>query len=447
MTTTEVAVVGAGPYGLSIAAHLHGAGISFKAFGSPMEMWRGHMPKGMLLKSDGFASNLSDPTGEFTLKKFCESRDIPYDDTELPVPLETFIDYGLAFQKRFIPTLDTRGVISIDREEGRFRLRLEDGEEVAAARVVLAVGVLPFAFIPPEFAGLPAEFVTHSSAHWNMESFRGKKVAVIGGGASAVDTSVLLHEGGADVSLVTRRAKISFHQKSPPPTLWDRVRRPRTGIGPSWYSVFFCKAPLLFRLLPESKRLHIVKVFLGPAPGWPMRGRMVGKVPMFLGAREIGAQTEGDGVCLTFQQTNGNKTQLRADHVILATGYKVDLHRLHFLSSGIQSQLRTAESTPILSAEFQSSIPGLYFVGIAAANTFGPLLRFAYGADFTARRLTAHFLRSEARESTKGTQARQGSESGRSEALRKLQSQPNQDGDSGGTGADSAADEGVTLTQ
>jgi cation diffusion facilitator CzcD-associated flavoprotein CzcO len=66
----QAAIIGAGPYGLSIAAHLNACGVRPQVFGRPMSGWRDGMPRGMRLKSDGFASSLSNPSGEFTLKAF-----------------------------------------------------------------------------------------------------------------------------------------------------------------------------------------------------------------------------------------------------------------------------------------------------------------------------------------------------------------------------------------
>jgi Pyridine nucleotide-disulphide oxidoreductase len=400
-TTVEVAVIGAGPYGLSVAAHLQAAQISFQIFGSPLQTWRGNMPKGMLLKSDGFASNLSDPNSDLTLEKFCQSRGLPYDHTRVPVPLETFIQYGLEFQRRFLPNVDTRQVVGLEEEQGCFLLKLEDGASVIARRVVMAVGITHFSHIPDEFADLPSELVSHSSAHREMEPFRGKKVVVIGAGASAVDIAALLHESGADVTLVARRSAIAFN-KGPGTkerTLWDRMRHPSSGLGSSWSSRFFCSAPGVFRLFPQKTRIKILKEYLGPAPGWPMRERVVGKVPMFLGSRDIKARVQDGKACVSFKGQDGNATECIADHVILATGYKVDLRRVKFLSEALFSRLRTVENAPVLSANFESTVPGLYFVGLAAASTFGPLLRFAYGADFTARRLSNHLRRAVGRES------------------------------------------------
>ena len=75
---TQVAIIGAGPYGLSIAAHLRSLGIPFRIFGTPVDTWRRHMPAGMSLKSDGFASCLSDPDDKGTLEAYCAERGIPY---------------------------------------------------------------------------------------------------------------------------------------------------------------------------------------------------------------------------------------------------------------------------------------------------------------------------------------------------------------------------------
>ncbi len=161
-TSFDVAIVGAGPYGLSLAAHLQAAGVSFRIFGPPMETWREHMPAGMLLKSDGFASSLSDPKSQFTLRHFCESNGTAYDDTRVPVALKTFIDYGLEFQQRFVANLDPRRVARIDRQTDGFVMKLTDGQEMTAQRVVLAVGISHFAYIPPSLAAFPTGFISNS---------------------------------------------------------------------------------------------------------------------------------------------------------------------------------------------------------------------------------------------------------------------------------------------
>ncbi len=388
----DVVIVGAGPYGLSIAAHLAARGVSYRIFGRPMEVWQEHMPMGMLLKSDGFASDLSDPAASCTLEKFCATRGLPYRHSGLPVPIETFINYGLEFQRQLVPNLDSRYVAQIDRDGETYSIQLEDGGVVRARRVILAVGISHFSFLPPSLATLPPEKLSHSSAHKDCSALRGRKVIVVGGGASAIDVAALMLESGVDVTLVARRKAIRFHDKPAPGgrTLWQRMRNPSSGLGPGWKSRFFTYAPRLFHAFPEKSRLRIVREHLGPAPGWPMKARVEGKLPMLLGRQITNVESSNGKVRLQLSSHDGRKEEVSADHVVAATGYQPDIRRLKFLGEGIQSEMRTVAHGPVLSAHFESSVPGLYFVGVAAANNFGPLMRFAYGADYTARRLSRH---------------------------------------------------------
>lgn len=239
---TDVIIVGAGPYGLSTAAHLRSLGVSFRIFGSAMLNWRTRMPRGMLLKSDPYASNLCAPDSSFTLKDFCLSQGIPYVDEGIPVSLENFIAYGEAFQRRWVPELEERLVVALDRTADGFAAKLDDGEVVIARRVVLAIGISDFPYLPPNLAQIPAGFLSHASQHSDMEAFRGREVAVIGAGSSAIDLAVLLHESGAAVRLVARRPQLRFHSRAKlggGRTLAQRVRQPNTGIGPGWRNVFF----------------------------------------------------------------------------------------------------------------------------------------------------------------------------------------------------------------
>ncbi len=392
MTTCDVVVIGAGPYGLSIAAHLNARGVDFRIFGSPMQFWLKHMPKGMHLKSEGFASSLYDPGETFTLADYCKERGLPYADIGTPVPLEVFSAYGLEFQKRFASRLEEEWVTSVRRSNPGFQVTLENGELFTARRVVVAVGLTFYDYLPPELAALPPNFLTHSSKHSALDHFRGREVAVVGGGASALDLAALLHQAGAFVEVVARTPKIRFHD--PPdnlnPSWFDRLRTPITGIGPGW-KLFLCvNAPLVFRQMPEKFRLDKVRCILGPAPCWFIKEQVVGKVGFNLGVAISDASVQTGRVSLQLTDNAGAKKKLTVDHVIAATGYKSDMKRLRFLDSAILSRLRCVEQTPLLSSNFESTVPGLYFVGISAANTFGPMLRFAYGARFAAPRLSKH---------------------------------------------------------
>ena len=385
----ETAIIGAGPYGLSIAAHFRHRCIPFRVFGRPMDSWLNHMPKGMMLKSDGFASNIYDPENAFTLGNFCAERGIQYSDAGIPVKLETFSAYGLAFRQRMLPELEDKQIVNLDRCPNGFVVTLDDGEVVTARRGVLAVGVTHFEYIPENLAHLPPEFVSHSFRHPDPERFRGRTVVVIGGGASAIDLAAVLHEAGADVQLIARQSSLRFHSTptGKPRSRWQQIRHPQSGLGPGLRSRFFSDAPGLFHYLPESLRLKIVERTLGPSAGWFVKDKMA-RVPCLLGYAPERVEVQDDKVRLHLRAPDGGEREVLTEHIIAATGYKVDLRRLAFLSPEIRSKIKTAKGSPVLSSTLESSVPGLYFAGLAAANSFGPVMRFAFGAGFAARRLT-----------------------------------------------------------
>ena len=387
----EAAIVGAGPYGLSIAAHFHVLGVPHRIFGRPMDSWVSHMPKGMLLKSDGFASNLSDPRGDFSLKRFCFENGIDYADMGTPVRLETFSAYGRAFQERMVPDLEDKLVENVDRHEDGFVLTLEDGEEVRTKRVVFAVGITHFQHVPAVLQQLPSEFLSHSFQVSEVDGFQGQRVVVIGAGSSAIDLAALLYEAGADVQLVARARALLFHEKMPmdkPRSLWQKVRSPLSGLGPGIRSRMFADAPGVFRYLPENYRLQTVRTFLGPAGGWFAKEKVMGKVPLVLGSSLERAEISDRHVSLRLRSDDGSTRSIDAEHVIAATGYKVDVSRLTFLNAVLRDKIKLLQGAPVLSSSFESSTSGLFFVGLAAANSFGPVMRFACGAGYTARRLS-----------------------------------------------------------
>lgn len=396
--TTEcaVAVIGAGPYGLSIAAHLRGAAADFRIFGRPLDTWRTAMPRRMHLKSDGFASSLSAPGPGSTLADYCREHDLPYHPTELPVPLETFVAYGLDFQRRHVPALEQQDVTAVVRDGRGFRLTLADGDELRAGRVVVAAGITHFASMPPAFAGLPTELVSHSSAHRDLDAFAGRRVTVVGAGSSAVELAVGLARAGARTRLVARGQEIRF--SSPPSRgrrgLLTRLRMPGSGLGPGWRSRASCDAPDLFRCLPASWRPEIVRRHLGPSSPWYLRGPFDASVEVIAGRSPYRVEPTRDGVRIVLATDREEKPiAVESDHVVCATGYRADVARLSFLDPALRARLRTVAATPALSRRFESSVPGLYFVGLAAATSFGPLMRFMYGDEFTARRITRELLR------------------------------------------------------
>jgi cation diffusion facilitator CzcD-associated flavoprotein CzcO len=360
-----------------------------------MQSWRQKMPKGMLLKSDGFASSLSDPDNAFTLAHYCAEKSLPYADVGIPVPCDTFVSYGLEFQRRYVPSLEEVDIKSVKRIPGGFELETESGETLQARRVVVAAGITHFGYLPPFLSGLPEAFVTHSLAHHDLSKFKGKEVAVIGAGASAVDIAAILHEEGAGVHLVARRQNIAFHDppETKPRSLMERIKNPRSGLGLGWRSRIYSDAPLVFYRMPQDFRFRVVRRHLGPAPGWFVRDKVVGRFPQYLGATIKAAKVEDGKAKLSFTKNDGTDAELAVDHVIGATGFKVEISRLKFLDGEVRQQIRTIDETPVLSSRFESSVPGLYLVGVVSANCFGPLTRFAYGAAFTAKHLSRHLAR------------------------------------------------------
>jgi len=395
----ESVIVGAGPYGLSIAAHFSRLGLPYRIFGRTMDSWLNHMPKGMLLKSDGFASTIYDPDGKFTLKHFCAERGLNYEDMGRPVELETFSQFGLAFRDRMVPNVEEKMVTGIEAHGDGFKVTLNDGEMVLAKRVILAIGVTHFAYTPARLQQLPADLVSHSFQHADPAKFRGCSVAVIGAGSSAIDLAALMHEAGVDVTLIARDKELKFHSKTTKATrsLWEQLRYPVSGLGPGLSSRFYANFPNVFHYFPGSQRLKTVRTFLGPAGAWFVKDKVIGKVPLVLGYSVTSAEVTNNRVRLQLRAQDGAEKAIYADHVVAATGYHPDLNRVTFLSPELRTKIKTVQDAPILSRSFETSVPGLYFTGLAAANSFGPVMRFAYGAGFTAQRLTAEIAKSAAR--------------------------------------------------
>jgi hypothetical protein len=261
--STGVAVLGAGPYGLSAAAHLGRAGVETRVFGKTMAFWRERMPSGMLLRSGWQASHIADPARELTLDAYeaAQGRRL-----ERPVPLTDFVNYGEWYRDRAGIEPDPRLVERLSRANGHFALRLDDGETVEAGSVVVATGLDRFEWRPPQFAALPSELVSHSSEHSSLAQFAGGRVAVVGSGQSATESAALLHEAGAEVELVLRRPEVQWLSGG---RLGSRPRLhsllyPPTDVGPPGLN-WIVAAPGLFRTFPTSLRKPISTRVLRPA--------------------------------------------------------------------------------------------------------------------------------------------------------------------------------------
>jgi cation diffusion facilitator CzcD-associated flavoprotein CzcO len=393
----DAAIIGAGPYGLSVAAHLSQSGVDYRLFGTPMHTWRNHMPKGMWLRSEGFASNLADPDGDLTLERYCADHGFDVGGWAVPVPLEVYSSYGEWFVEQAKVPVENTQVVTLAADSSGFVLDLATGETVRAAQVVVAVGLTHFRHMPDEFAGLPPELCSHSSSvrggisgtsgsQLHPADFAGRRVTVIGAGQSALENAALLHEHGASVEILARASSIEWN---PPPhpldrPLWQRLRRPVGGLCSGIGCWLYEHGPRVFHLMPQGMRVRLATESFGPAGAWWLRERVEGKVPIRFDHHVRTARPVSDEIELEVEGISGGAT-VRADHVICATGYRVDLNRLLFIDAGLARLVRTVADHPALDRHFQSSVPGLYFVGAASAPAFGPVVRFVLGARFTAR--------------------------------------------------------------
>jgi lysine/ornithine N-monooxygenase len=384
MSRPGVVIVGAGPYGLSLAAHLHGRGAPFRIFGKPFDTWRNHMPNGMFLKSEGFASNLSDPAGTLTLRRFAAEHGHPYADIGLPVPIDLFTQYGDWFREHAVPEVETVEVVQIHRRNGGFAVEPASGPPVETRRVVLAVGVGAFAHVPTELRDLGQQHLSHPFDHATFGAFEKQDVAVIGAGQSALETAALLYESGARPTVVCRCDALAWNPAPPPD---PRLTWSMTELGRGWKFRAYTAVPGAFRRLPDHTRARIVRTALGPAGAWWLRERLT-SVPLLTGTRILGASVSSGKVVLELQTADGAR-ELAVDHVIAATGYRVDVDRIGILAPELRAEIARANGSPRLNRRFESTAPGLHFVGLAAANSFGPAMRFVFGSAFAARRVTA----------------------------------------------------------
>lgn len=387
----QVAIIGAGPYGLSTAAHLRGRGIETRIFGEPMEFWNRQMPRGMFLRSAPSASSLDGP-GPLALGDYRALHHLP---NTRPVPIEEFVRYGQWFQEQAVPDVERRRVTQLAKENGGFRVRLHDGEEFQARRVVVATGISPFAYRPAEFAGLPSDLVSHSLDHYDLSPFAGKRVVVIGSGQSALESAALLHEAGAEVEVVARAPGIVWLLSGPTKGSFAAVRRllgpivrpPLDIMGPR-FAVWLVAWPRLFRKSPKAVQDFFTSRAVRPAGASWLRTRLA-PVRMTLG-RTV-AQVSSTDSRVQLRLSDGSERMI--DHVFLGTGYRVDVARYPFLDASLRDAVRTRDGYPVLGVGFESSVPGMHFLGTPAANTFGPICRFVSGTTYASRAVTQHIVR------------------------------------------------------
>jgi hypothetical protein len=385
----NVIVVGAGPYGLAATIQLRRRGASTRVFGDPLGFWR-RMPPGMFLRSNRSATNMIENQGPHSLDAFAAATGTTITE---PVPLETFIAYGDWVQQSAVADVDRRMVADVSRRDGGFAVRLDDGEELTARRVVIAGGIAPFTWRPPAFDSLPASLASHTSDHTDLSGFAGRAVAIIGGGQSALESAALLAEQGATPSVSIRKSHVVWLRghgvKKRIGRVGPIVYAP-TDVGPLWYSRLVAQ-PDSFRLLPREAQDRIARRCIRPAGSNFVRVRLTG-VPIELDAQLVKAEPEGDRLRLGYAD---GSTRL-VDHVMFGTGFRIDVARYGILSDELLAGLDRVNGYPELARGFESSVAGLHFLGAPAARSFGPIMRFISGSWFGAERVATKIAGSSA---------------------------------------------------
>jgi cation diffusion facilitator CzcD-associated flavoprotein CzcO len=379
MKQGTVAIIGAGPYGLSVAAHLKAQGVPVLVFGKPMEFWQ-KMPPAMYLKSSWSALSISDPAGKYSLSRFGRLAGIPRQE---PVPLQTFLKYGRWFQQRVVPDVDQTYVRLLAGDGNGFHLDLADGRGIETSRVIVAAGISSFAYKPDFASHLPPTLVSHSQAYSDFSFFRGKRVVVVGSGQSALECAALLYEAAASVELIARGPVIwidrRLYRYTGPA---KRLFYPPSDVGPpgiNWLVSF----PLLFRRFSDEARRSLEVRAVRPAGATWLRSRVEGKVNITERTSILNATERGAGIHLELS----DGTTREADHLILGTGYQADLQKLNFIDQSILLRVKESNGSPLLNEWFESSVPNLHFVGAPAGYAFGPLCRFVVGSKVSAKQI------------------------------------------------------------
>ncbi|MDQ2982468.1 MAG: ATP-grasp domain-containing protein [Actinomycetota bacterium] len=379
----DVAIVGAGPYGLSVAAHL--PELRVRVFGRAMDTWVTRMPPQMLLRSAWEETSLSAPGGKGSIDAWSAETG---EQREEPIPLAKFLRYAAWFRDRFVPAVDEAQIAHVERRGDGFVLRTNDGREFETRTVVLAVGVTPFAYAPPPFDRHMGPRIRLAIDRPDFERYAGRRVLVVGGGQGGLESAVLAAESGAAVEVILRSRLHWFADREP--------HHPRGRLGRRLYRIAY---PALGYGPPLLNRLPLAPDLLARLPS-AVRRRITRRTMRAGGSpwiREVAEQdvVRTEGVSVEAVETNDKAVSLclsdgstrEVDDVIVAAGFRFDLDRLEFLAPELRQEIALDDGWPTLDPSFRSSARNLFFVGYPAEGRFGPLCRFVLGTEFTAERI------------------------------------------------------------
>jgi FAD-dependent urate hydroxylase len=384
--TRGVVIVGAGPYGLSLAAHFAYGKVAHRIFGQPMQFWSklADAAGERFLKSFCFGTSIPAPARGSTLPDYNAPRDL---ETFAPCSIRNFVDYGLWFARRNVSWVEQTDVIGVERRGRSFCVSLADGELAPASSVVVATGLSGYALIPREFLPLAPDLVAHTSAIQRFSDYEGADVAVIGSGQSALEAAALLSESGARPQMIVRGPSVAWNTRAPRRrNPWQRIRSPLSDLGSGPKAWALTRFPGCLSRAPAALRTKIVRQHLRAEGAWWLRKRVEERVPIQCDSRETKAVKAGDRALLkVFQGQSGREIEIVVDKVVLGTGYDIDVDRLEILDADVRGAIDRIGGAPKLDSNFESSVPGLYIIGPASAMSFGPLFRFVAGAAYSSK--------------------------------------------------------------
>ncbi len=368
---TDLLIIGAGPFGLALAAYANHLGISHVIAGKPMEFWKNNMPEGMYLRS---MSDWSlDPTEKASIMNYLGILKKTPADVE-PLSRDFYLEYCQWFQDqariRSLPLY----VSHLKKEDDHFHATFENGDGIEAKKVVVSIGMGYFKNQPSELTALlPKGRYSHTCDAVQLNGQKGKRVLILGGRQSAFEWTALLNDAGAaEVHLVHRHESPKFTESD-----WTWVSPLVDGMvtDPAW-----------FRNLPQEEKDAISQRMWG-------EGRL--KVEPWLEKRVKKASThihEKAALASCTELADGsmeikldNGAAFIVDEIILATGYKVDLKKIPFLEGSLLNKIFTSNGFPVLDEHFQTSVNGLYFTSMPAGQDFGPFFGFTISVRASAK--------------------------------------------------------------
>ena len=376
MKQTQLLVIGAGPYALSVAALARERGIRTVVLGQPMGFWQQNMPAGMFLRS-GPDWHL-DSAAIHTLEAFLEERGIQPGAVD-PIPIGVFLDYASWFQKAKKIEVREEFADTLAKADGRFEATLRSGERIRADAVVAAPGIRDYASVPGWASSLPPGYAAHTCDLVRFDDMAGARVLIIGGRQSAYEWAALIREhGAARIDIVHRHDIPRFERVS-----WKFV-------DPHVEQTLRVRG--YWRNLPRSEREAITRRFweigrltlehwLTPRLDWE-------GICRWPGTEVAEAAPRGDG---ELRVLLSDARQLTVDRVVFATGYRADLTKVPYLA-GVRGEVKLSNGFPVLDEALQTSLDGLYITGFSATQDFGPFFGFVKGSPAAAALIVRDLL-------------------------------------------------------